>query len=107
MPVIANIHRRVLEAITADPDTFDMSQWHGKTACKTTHCRAGYVTFLAGEAGRKLEEQTSTLHAAMQIYHASSPDIQVSPPRFFEPNAIALADIKRCAAEEAQEIKQG
>jgi len=55
---------------------------------------------LAGEEGKKLEAQTSTLFAAMQIYHKSSP-IHVAPTRFFESNMVALADIKRCAEEEA------
>jgi len=36
----------------------------------------------------------------MQIYKASSP-IRVSPVRFFESNEVAMADIQRCAAEEA------
>jgi len=73
-----------------------MGSWH---ACDTTHCRAGWVVHLAGEAGYELERRTSPLFAAMQIYHASSP-IKVSPPRFFESNEIAMADMRRCAEEE-------
>jgi hypothetical protein len=46
--------------------------------------------------GKTLEKLTSTLFAAMQIYKKSSP-IRVYPPRFFESNEIAMADIKRCA----------
>ncbi len=53
-----------------------------------------------GLDGRKLERRTSTLFAAQQIYNASSP-IQVKPPRFYERNEVALADMERCAAEEA------
>jgi hypothetical protein len=79
------------------PEALDMGSWH---TCDTTHCRAGWVVHLAGEAGRKLEDHTSTQFAAMQIYKASS-DIRVSPPRFFETNEVAMADIKRCAEEEA------
>jgi len=70
--------------------------------CGTTHCRAGWVVTLAGKAGRELESKTSTLHAAMQIYHSSCPDIRVSPVRFFESNEVAMADIKRCAEEETK-----
>lgn len=70
-----------------------MSIWH---ACDTTHCRAGWVVTLAGKEGKELEDKTSTLFAAMQIYKASSP-IRVSPTRFFDSNDIAMADIKRCA----------
>jgi hypothetical protein len=83
-----------------------MESWHKDSAineageyCGTTHCRAGWVVALAGKAGRELELKTSTLFAAMQIYKASS-DIRVSPTRFFESNAVAMADIKRCAEEE-------
>lgn len=75
-----------------------MSEWH---ICDTTHCRAGWVVHLAGAAGYDLEERTSTLFAAMQIYKASSP-IRVSPVRFYESNEVALADMKRCADEEAK-----
>jgi hypothetical protein len=76
-----------------------MSTWH---QCETTHCRAGWAVFLAGERGRALEAVSSTLFAAMQIYHASAPDIPVSPVRFFEKNEVALADMERCAEEEAK-----
>jgi hypothetical protein len=76
------------------PGALDMSTWH---SCNTTHCRGGWVVTLAGEKGRKLEAASSTLFAAMQIYHASAPAIPVSPVRFFETNEIAMADIKRCA----------
>jgi len=75
-----------------------MSQWH---TCETTHCRAGWVVFLAGEAGAKLEKETSTAFAGMMIYKASS-SIRVSPVRFYESDELAMADIKRCAEEEAK-----
>jgi len=74
-----------------------MKTWH---TCGTTHCRAGWVVVLAGEDGAAMEKRTSTEFAAMQIYKASSP-IRVFPVRFYETNAKALADMKRCAEEEA------
>ena len=73
-----------------------MEKWH---TCNTEHCRAGWVVTLAGDEGKKLEEKTYTLFAAMQIYKASSP-IRVSPTRFFEDNETAMKDIERCAEEE-------
>jgi hypothetical protein len=79
-----------------------MDSWH---TCDTTHCRAGWIVVLAGDEGKKLEEETSTQFAAMQIYKASSP-IKVSPVRFFESDEIAMADIKRCADEESKLTKQ-
>ncbi len=95
IPIIENIHQKIFEAVSK-PDAFDMSDWH---TCETTHCRAGWVTHLAGEAGKKLERETTTEFAAMQIYKQSS-KIRVSPVRFYESNEVALADIKRCAEEE-------
>ena len=80
------------------PKALDMSTWH---TCETTHCRAGWVVHLAGEEGKLLENKTSTLFAAMMIYGASS-DINVSPTRFFESNDVAMADMERCAKEEAE-----
>ncbi len=66
-----------------------MTQWH----CGTTHCRAGWVVTLAGDAGKRLEEETSTPFAAMQIYRASDPTWRMS--NFFASNYEALADMKR------------
>ena len=76
-----------------------MNTWHSDT-CDTTHCRAGWVIVLAGEQGKELEKRTSTLFAAMQIYHKSSP-IKVALTRFYESNEVAMADMKRCAELEA------
>ncbi len=91
-----------MEAVTSTEESLDMSTWH---SCETTHCRAGWVVQLAGEAGKKLEEQTSTLFAAQQIYYKSSPNIGVSPTRFYESNEVALKDIERCAKEEIESNK--
>jgi len=76
-----------------------MTDWH---TCDTTHCRAGWVVTLAGAAGKELESQTSTEFAALQIYHASCPAITVSPTRFYEDSKKAMADMQRCADEEAK-----
>jgi hypothetical protein len=95
VPVIKNLHTLLL-SVVEQPNALDMSTWH---VCRTTHCRAGWVVTLAGEKGKALEKSSSTLFAAMQICKASSP-IKVSPVRFFETNEVAMADIRRCAAEE-------
>lgn len=102
VPVIENIHQAVFEAASG-PKALDMGNWH---TCDTTHCRAGWVEFLAGPEGKALADRTSTLFAAMQIYKKSSPAIRVYPPRFFEDNATALADMKKCAEEEAAIAKE-
>jgi hypothetical protein len=101
IPIVKNIHQKVLEAVSKT-GTLEMGGWH---TCNTTHCRGGWVVVLAGEAGKKLEELTSPEFAAMQIYDKSS-DINVSPVRFYESNEVALADIKRCAALEAERNNQ-
>ena len=97
IPVIENIHQKVLEAVTADTHKLNMSEWH---TCDTTHCRAGWVVHIAGKDGYELEKKTSTLFAAQQIYHHSCPDVPVSPTRFYEPNEKAMSDIINCAEKE-------
>ena len=92
VPAIENIHQAVYAAVTATPQALDMSTWH---TCETTHCRAGWVVTLAGEAGKALEADTSTPFAAMQIYRKSDPTWRMS--NFFASNAEALADMKALA----------
>jgi len=98
VPVVENIHQKVLEAITTEGNDINMDAWH---TCDTKHCRAGWVVHIAGAAGYELEKKTSTQFAAMQIYHKSCPQVPVSPTKFFESNAFAMADIKACAEKEA------
>ena len=93
IPVIANIHAAVLQAATATPDALNMSDWH---ICETTHCRAGWVNVLAGEAGLKLEKATSPATAAWLIYEKSS-DIKIAAGAFYTDNESALKDMQRCA----------
>jgi hypothetical protein len=76
-----------------------MSDWH---TCDTTHCRAGWVTHLAGKAGAEMEKYWGgTNHAAWLIYKASDPDIK-GRPDFFTDKDTALADMKRLAELEAE-----
>ena len=93
IPSIPNIHRAIYDA-ASKPGCLKMDTWH----CGTSHCRAGWVVHLAGEAGYALEAQTTTLFAAQQIYKASGYDI--SPVRFYDSNEDALADMKRLAEAE-------
>jgi hypothetical protein len=102
VPVIPNIHQKVLEAVTRTPDALDMGNWH---TCETTHCRAGWVVTLAGEAGKRLEAFHNTALAASLIYHASSPDLLVTMPRFYESNEVAMADIQKMAALEVAALE--
>ena len=74
-----------------------MATWH---TCDNTHCWAGWVVTLAGDAGKKLERFFDTPLAAMKILDASSP-LAVSPVRFFETNDDALRAMKELAEKEA------
>lgn len=93
---IENIHQRVYEAASA-PKALDMGYWH---TCETTHCRAGWVVTLAGDAGRALEWAMGTPAAATMIYIASDPKLE-RVPNFYVNNTDALADMKRLAEAEA------
>ena len=92
-PIVENIHQKVYDAANA-PDALDMNTFH---SCGTKHCRAGWALHLAGEQGYKLEAHTDSVFAAMMIFKTSSPNVPVSPVRFFEDNATALEDMRKCA----------
>jgi len=100
-PVIENIHQKVYAAATATPNALNMGDWH---TCDTTHCRAGWVTTLAGEEGKKLEERMGTAAAASLIYLASDPTLDRFPS-FYCSNEEALADMKRLAELEASKVQ--
>jgi hypothetical protein len=94
VPKIKNIHQKVLENATKTETSLEMGSWH---TCQTTHCRAGWVTHLAGEEGKKLEDFFGPALAAAKIYEASS-SIKVHwAIQFFEDKENAMIDIKRCA----------
>ncbi|AYJ87636.1 hypothetical protein D3Y57_19055 [Sphingomonas paeninsulae] len=93
MPVVENLHTKVLAAAKVE-GAFDMSTWH----CGTTHCRAGHIVHAAGAEGYALEGATNIAFAAMQIAKASG--IPISPVRFYESNEVAMADMERVAALE-------
>lgn len=76
-----------------------MGAWH---TCETTHCRAGWVVTLAGDAGRALEQRFNTELAAMLIYRESGSPI--NPARFYDSNDDALADMKKRAEGPETEI---
>ena len=71
-----------------------MTDWH---KCDTTHCRAGWVVHLAGEAGYALEAFHNTALAAQLIYRESG--YRINPARFYDSTQDALADMERLAKE--------
>ena len=97
IPIIENIHQRVYEACS-HPGALNMDDWH---TCETTHCRAGWVVHLAGDAGKKLENLYGTSRAAEMIYRNSS-KVYVYSDRFYHHNEDAMEDMKRLAEIEAK-----
>jgi hypothetical protein len=93
IPRIENIHQKIYEAVS-QPQALEMSTWH---TCETTHCRAGWVVAIAGEAGKALETKLNTELAAMLIYRESG--FPINPARFYDSNETALADMKKLAEE--------
>lgn len=96
VPIIPDIHKAVYAAASQE-GALNMGNWH---TCDTTHCRAGWVTHLAGEEGKALEAYWGTAHAAWMIYRASDPDMR-GRPNFYASDEDALADMKRLAETEA------
>ena len=92
VPFIKDIHKAIYEAVSR-PGALDMSTWH---TCETTHCRAGWVITLAGEAGAAMEFCMGTPAAAALIYLKSDPNLEKIPD-FYAANKTALADMKRLA----------
>jgi hypothetical protein len=90
VPVISDLDTKMAD-VCSRPDALDMARWH---TCKTTHCRAGWAITLAGEAGKKLEEEHGSRRAGAMIYRASTG----RAPHFFASNEAALRDIQECAA---------
>ena len=96
VPSIPNIHNAIYEAASKE-DALNMDAWH---TCKTTHCRAGWVVTLAGDAGAAMEYCIGTPAAAALIYMKSDPELE-RVPDFYASNEEALADMKRLAESSA------
>ena len=96
VPVLPSIHEAVF-AVASEPGALNMSTWH---TCMTTHCRAGWVTTLAGPAGQELVDFMGTDAAAALIYAKSDPFLATIPD-WHTNNDEALADMERCAVAEA------
>ena len=93
-PIIENIDKKLLKILESEENSLDMYAWH---TCETTHCRAGWYIVLAGDEGRKLEEELRTNVAGALIFHASYPKKRI--PDWCADNDDALEDIRRNASE--------
>ena len=96
VPKIQNIHQ-VVYAAASKEGALDMGCWH---TCASTHCRAGWVTTLAGEGGAALEFAMGVPAAAAMIYLASDPGLD-KVPNFYASDEVALNDMKRLSEQEA------
>jgi hypothetical protein len=96
VPVVENLDSKILERIGDGSLILKMADWH---TCETTHCRAGSAIHLAGRPGYELEAKVGAERAGRMIYRASTG----RSPYFFASDEAALADIRRCAAEEQAE----
>jgi len=75
----------------------EMDNWH---VCETAHCVAGWVTTLAGEVGRVMENLLGTSWAAALIINESCPYLKNKVPDFYSENEEAVAFINDCAEKE-------
>ena len=103
VPFINNIHQAVYAAASQE-GALDMGSWHG--SCGTTHCRAGWIISLAGDAGRAMEWCLGTPAAAALIYLRSDPKLECVPD-FYACNETALADMKQLAEAERLIPREG
>ena len=97
IPVIPDIHVTLEKAISKSDDGLEMGSWHGK--CGTTHCRAGWVTFLIGKPDLEADYSAETLAAL--VYQKSDPSLEQIPD-FFSSNDDAMKSIQDAAAEQRE-----
>lgn len=130
IPIIPDLHTRMLALITARPEQFDMSQWHDDrfdnctgeiigqswyskvrlvltnqlnldaNTCGTTHCRAGWAVAIGGNDAVRLERAFDTGDAATLIAMVSNPNLMEAPD-YFTSTEFALEQIERAAELEA------
>jgi len=97
VPIVEHLDAKIMAGIESEKIVLDMDNWHGPDGwCGTTHCRAGTAIHLAGQAGYALEQELGPERAGRAIYLASTGRC----PHFFATTDRALADIRRCAAED-------
>jgi len=93
---VENLFTKIKTAIKEGGD-LEMGGWHG---CNTTHCLAGWVTTLAGAAGRIAENLVGTSWAAALIINESCPYLGSKVPNFYSKNEEAMNFINECAEKE-------
>lgn len=92
IPIVKDIDAAILAACTSPGCKLNMRAWH---TCGTSHCRAGWAIFLAGDSGKVLEDHVGPAAAGALIYTVSRPGKPVPP--FYANQDEAMADIIECA----------
>lgn len=93
---VENLFTKIKVAIDNGGE-LEMGDWHG---CETTHCMAGWVTTLAGEAGKAAENFAGPSWAAALIINESCPYLDSKVPNFYASNEEAMNFINECAEKE-------
>lgn len=108
VPIVENLNTKTLALLESNPDSFDMSSWHGfadpkgdALRCGTSHCRAGWAIALAGKLGEELEYAFGSLVAGMLIFAKSCPR-ETNRPDFFCTEEAAIQQIREAAAREQE-----
>lgn len=65
VPVIKRLASRILQIVESGKGQLKMDDYH---TCKSTHCIAGWTTYLAGKRGKALEEELFCDVAAAAIW---------------------------------------
>ena len=93
IPTIEKPYTKILEAIKGE-GKLEMSNWH---KCETTHCIGGWVSHLAGEKGKKLEDFVGMPATATLILKKSGARI----PNYWADNETAMKFVEEQAKKEA------
>ena len=99
---IPNLFTKIKGAIDSGGE-LDMRDWH---TCETTHCIAGWVTTIAGDAGKAAENLIRTAPAAALIINESCPYLDGEVPNFYEDNETGMEFINSCVEKEKELMQE-
>ena len=95
IPTITKPYTKILNAIKNKGCVLEMGKWH---TCGTTHCIGGWVSHLAGKAGKTLEDKIGMPGTATLILKKSGSKI----PNYWASNEDAMQFVEKMAKAEAR-----
>ena len=95
IPILVRPYTAIYKKTNGGSCNLKMDSWH----CETTHCMAGWLVTLAGDAGKALEAKFSTSTAARMILAASAPGMPL--PNFYASTEAATEFLKAMVEIEA------